>query len=479
MIQFPCTCGHTFNVTDDQSGDDIQCPACGRLNSVPTAGDLALLNQDGTYKVDAPIGPAGPDIAREDELMYIFQKSRVDSDGREIDLRSHTTPLDYRRVGVDPIDILPERDGPAAPKYDPETGELVRPLEVEKLSPVRNVRSALPAPKIPPRRRGVERLDFVSPVGVLVSLCKPINLVVMSFIVMAHFAYGFITVIFLFGMMIVFLGPIMLFIAMISHYGNVIDETGPSSLDELPRPLRNLVWYDDLWNPFRNIVLAWFVTYGPAMLAMMSSLPLNARLVIAGVLAIIGTLCAPAVLLTTTTSGSIVNLRPDRVIGTAKTIGGLYPLLVMMFVVGVLPYLLAFVGLNLAIVDLFHWQSSRLQLPFFAKWYFCLPMLAGGIFLTHWFCWTLGQTYRVYHRQFPWEHQGPLRGDEDYTPQRGFAVLPPARKPEPTPLAALPIEEPPTRDDRLEFVRQSDARRRQESAEMIRKLPDAGSYFDP
>ncbi len=440
---------------------------------------MALLNQDGTYKVDDTIGPNVPNPQREEELKYIFQKSRVDEYGREIDLRSHATPLDYQRVGVDPTDILPERDGPAAPKYDPETGELVRPIEVEKFSPVRNVRSALPVAKTPRRRRGVERLEFVSPIGVFVNLFKPTNLIVMSFIVLAHFLYGFITTIFLFGMMIVFMGPIMLFISMISHYGNVIDETGPSSQDELPRPLRNVSWYDDLWNPFRNIVLAWLVTYGPTMMALMSPMPLVARLVTAATLAIIGTLLAPAVLLTATTSGSIVNLRPDRVLGTAKTIGGLYPLLVVMFVVSVLPYLLAFAGLNIAIVDMFRWQSSRMPLPFFAKWYICLPMLLGGIFLTHWFCWTLGQTYRVYHRLFPWAYQGPLRPDEGETPHRGFAVLPPTKKPDPTPLAVLPIAEKPARDERLELVRQSDADRRKASDEMIRKLPDAGDYFTP
>lgn len=478
MIRFPCNCGHEFNVTDDQSGDDIQCPACGRLNSVPTAGDMALLNSDGTYKVDAPIGPETPDTRREEELKYIFQKSRVDAYGREIDLRSHATPLDYQRVGVDPLDIPPERNKPAAPKYDPETGELVRPLEIRK-DPMLNVRAALPAPKLPKRRRAIERLDFVSPFGVLGKLFRPINLVVMSFILLAHIAYGFISFVFFSGIMIVFLGPILLFVSMIAHYGNVIDDTGPCSQDELPRPMRNLNSYDDVWNPFRNIALACFYSYGPAILALMTPLPLFTRLGIAGAFALIGTFIAPAVLLTTTTSGSIVNLRPDRVLGTIRVIGGVYPVLVTLFVVGVLPYVTAFVGLNMAIVDFFSWQFMRMPLPFFAKWHFCLPILFGGIFLTHWFCWTLGQTYRVYHRSFPWAFQGPLRPDEGEAPQRGFAVLPPTKKPDPTPLAVLPIAETPSREERLEFVRQSDAERRKASDDMIRKLPDTGDYFAP
>ena len=52
MIEFPCPCGrYTFSVPEDMAGGLVQCPKCGRLNDIPTLSDLALIAEDGTYKV--------------------------------------------------------------------------------------------------------------------------------------------------------------------------------------------------------------------------------------------------------------------------------------------------------------------------------------------------------------------------------------------------------------------------------------------
>lgn len=472
MIQFPCHCGHVFNVTDDQTGDDIQCPACGRLNSVPTTADLALLNHDGTYKVDAPIGPEVPDADREEQLKYIFQKSRIDEHGREIDLRSHATPLDYQRVGVDPIDILPEGDRPAAPKYDPETGELIRPMEIRK-DPMQNVRRVLPPMRPRKSRKAFQRLTHVNAGQIFLELFKTPNVIVMSIVLCAHIGLLMVAMIPVLGLILMFPGFLMIAFLMTAHFGNVIDETGPSSRDELPRPLRDLNWNDDMWGPVRSVIISSIVCYIPALLILMSSIPnLHIKLVLAGGYSLLGTLIAPAVLLTAMTSGSIANLRPDRLIGTLKAMGGSYALAFALMIVAVPTY--AFGLLN--------WLSAVIVTgapQWMTRSYVALPVLIAGIFLLHYFAWTMGHIYRVYHRYFPWVNQGAVRDDE--AEPRGFAVVPPTKTQPPvsplpvSPLPAMPVHAA-TREERLDRVRESDAVRKKESDEMIRNIPDSSRY---
>ena len=52
MIQFPCHCGHDFDLPDSMAGESFQCLKCFRLVSVPALDDLAVLNPDGTYNFD-------------------------------------------------------------------------------------------------------------------------------------------------------------------------------------------------------------------------------------------------------------------------------------------------------------------------------------------------------------------------------------------------------------------------------------------
>jgi hypothetical protein len=445
MIQFPCVCDHLFTVEDDQTGVDIQCPDCGRLNTVPTAADLAVLDGDGTYKVDGPVTPEQPNPENEANLQRIYRHSRLDEFGQEIDLRSHATPLDYARVGVDPIDMLPEGKGPAAPKYDPETGELVRPIEVIK-TPAATVRTALPAPRRPSKRRAYESLTRVQPIGIFLALFKPTNLVVMSIIVLGHLIYGLMGAIMMFGIFIIFVGPVLLFLALISHFGNVIDETGPSGLDELPRPLRNVSWHDDLWGPFSAILISVIYCYGIAVVMPFTGIPMKLAMTISAVAAILGTIVAPAVLLTATTSGSVANLRPDRVFGTIRAIGGTYLLLLGVTIIAVPTYVMGFTGLNLWIGQLFVFEDLKLPQPFFAKLQWAVPLMLGGIFLMHWLAWMLGQAYRVYHRYLPWAYQGPLHVEETPGP-RGFAVIAPKKRPPASgPLPAIPLKAGPARD---------------------------------
>jgi hypothetical protein len=473
MIEFRCTCQHLFQVSDDESGLDIQCPKCGRLNSVPNTADLALLDNDGMYKVDGEIAPEQVNPAREEELKRIFVNSRVDEFGREIDLRSHSTPLDYQRVGVDPLDIVPEGRGPAAPKYDPETGELIRPMEVRK-EPLKDVRAAIPLPRKPKRRVAFERLTHVSPMQLLLDLLKPTNLVVMLLIVVAHVFLLVTWFIVLFGFIFIFPVSILAGIIIIAHFGNVVDETGPSSQDELPRPLRNVSWHDDIWGPCWYLVTSLLICFGPAYFISGSSISNDGvRIGLSLACMVIGALLFPAVLLIRTTSGHFANLRPDRIIGTIRACAGTYPILVVLFIASFTAYTYGIFGVLGTIHQLF--SKFNLQMPIWAKWYGSIPLFFFGVYLMHHFAWTLGHVYRVYHGSFPWAYQGATHLDERMPQKRGFSVLPPTRKPSSEPLAALPVANSPTREERLEFVRKSDEARKRDSDQMIKNLPEGHS----
>jgi len=478
MIQFTCKCGNPLTAADDQAGGDLQCPACGRLNSVPTLTDLAAMADDGTYKIEAPYAQRAEDANRAEELKRIFRKSRVDEYGREIDLRSHSEPLDYQGVGVDPLDRMPEgHDRPAAPKYDPETGELIRAVEVRP--DPQTPRPALPPLKRPKQRYAIHRLPRVTPLVVWANMFRPTNLVVMLMLLIAHAVY--FTGIFIGSFMwFALVLACILGLGILGHFGNVIDETGPANQDELPRPLRNLNWHEDLWGPFKATLVSAMLCYGPSLLVYYSLLPNPLmRMICIGMFAVLGTLIAPAVLLITQTSGTIVNLRPDRIWNTIRGCMPVYPMLIVLYVLSVPAYFGGFVCLTIYIRRYVKWTLSsmtmmRITPPTSFQWTVAIVAVLAGIWMINYYGWILGQVYRVYHSYFQWAYQGSLQQDELIDPQ-GFPVMPSGRRKAAVsnaPLPAMPVEETRTREERLADVRKSDQQRKKESDEMLKNLPD-------
>src|SRR5438067_531164 len=129
MIDFPCHCGQRFSVEDDQAGGTVQCPRCGLLNDVPTLEDLSSITEDGTYTLRPSQKPRHDPLP---DMLRVLGRDRVDDEGFEKDLRPSETT--FERVGQadEPSDTAdPAQPGPRpAPRYDPITGELIRPLAV-------------------------------------------------------------------------------------------------------------------------------------------------------------------------------------------------------------------------------------------------------------------------------------------------------------------------------------------------------------
>ena len=142
MIRFVCNCGNRLEVPEDQAGDSLQCPKCGLLVDVPTLSELQHFTEDGTYRMDTG-GPVATDSDRMADLGIIYSKTKLDDDGNEIDLRTipagrkHPRSSNFHDQDDDDqgeLELKPAGDTKPAvterPKYDPETGELIRPLDI-------------------------------------------------------------------------------------------------------------------------------------------------------------------------------------------------------------------------------------------------------------------------------------------------------------------------------------------------------------
>src|SRR5687768_3662611 len=101
-----------------------------------------------------------------------------------------------------------------------------------------------------------------------IELLMPVNVVVMAFIFVAHVLLQFTGTVAINRLYIFAVIPIVLAIGILAHYGNIIDETGPQERDEVPRPLRSVELYEDIWQPFVNVLCALSICFAPALLVL-------------------------------------------------------------------------------------------------------------------------------------------------------------------------------------------------------------------
>lgn len=405
MINFACRCSHRFSLPDDQAGGVIQCPQCHRLCDIPNLSDLGHLDADGNFNFedDGVIPLAGDDEQRLSTLHKVFTRAHTDESGEEIDLRP--TMQDVMSAGTEEMPYeLADQIKPAPPKYDPETGELIRPLDVKGGMPQRIDPKTVPMAKRAVEYAGSDLARGYGILGIGGQLLQPVNLFVMSIIVLFHVIFQPVILIMLAG--IFFVAPLFIIGAglLLAHYGNVIEDTGPGERDELPRPLRDAELYADIWHPFTCVAGAAMLCYWPVFFAWRGGLPLTVLLI----LAILGTFFLPAVLLTLSTSGTPVNLRPDRVVGVIGALGVRYFALVLLMSVAVTLYGLGLWRTQVDCAWMFmprRFSGFSAQVPWWFEHWFAYPAFLAGVFVTHWFCWALGAAYRGRHEQFPWVFQ--------------------------------------------------------------------------
>jgi len=224
-------------------------------------------------------------------------------------------------------------------------------------------------------------------------------LLVHVFVLLVHFLVGSVL-----GILppVMFLAPMLAFlglIALIAHYGNVIEDIGPDERDELPRFLRDFRLGDDVWRPLVNVGAAVMLCYGlPLITTHLTSLA-TWRQPVTLALAGLGTMMFPAVLLTSVTSGTILNLRPDRCCRVIVAMGARYLLIMMVFVLGVASY-------GAGIVTTVMNGAAFIGTSRISNWLCSAPvaysLLIIGIYLMHYFCWLLGLEWRRRHAEFGW-----------------------------------------------------------------------------
>jgi hypothetical protein len=422
MIRFHCTCKHLFETDENMAGGLVQCPRCGKLNDIPTLSDLQLIAEDGTYRVgvDTPEDEAN----RLAELKRAFSRKRVDEYGAEIDLRP--TMQDIQSYGAEEVPLeLKDEVRPGAPKYDPITGELIRPMDVRTPTAAESAIPAMPVPQKMLKYATPDEHVVTNGFHILRQMFTLPNLVVMLVIFMVHlFVQATMFAMFFFILLFI---PLMLIIALlIAHYANTIDETGPEVRDELPRPLRNVSWHDDMWGPFFNVMVAFGFAYVPGLACLLLDVPILVRVSLCVTLCLAGTLAFPAVLLTTTTSGTVLNLRPDRVWGVARVCGVAYLFMLIGWLVSFGVYLFAIVGTLAAVDTLFGGSPGQGMMQVIFHWAVQYPLLLVGIYLMHAYAWYLGLQYRKHHADFPWvlQRYHGRRGEGSAGPRQGFSVLP-------------------------------------------------------
>lgn len=400
VIRFPCKCGHRFEVPIDQAGGTIQCSRCGLLADIPLLSDLEHIASDGTMMMQ----PAAPRVEpnRLGTLTRAFGPDHADSTGQEKDLRP--TYDDIVRAGVEPIPYdEKETFGQVAPKYDPETGELVQPIAVAPGAPVGAEREAIPVASRALSYAAGEHAKVMSLPRVMLEMCQPVNMVVMLLIMGLHVLMQFMFVATLYRFFLV--TPFMLGTALmiLAHFANTVDETGPSQCDELPRPFRDFSFNDDLWNPLWQLLNSLLFCYGPALLVQSQAPEGLARQVISVALLAAGTLFFPAMLLTLSTSGTMLNARPDRVWGVIRATGWRYVIALVTWVIAAPLYVVAVFALlgQMLPSSYLLFGIPLLQL----RGAYLYPLLFLGIFLVQFFGWQLGLLYRGGYEAFPWVMQ--------------------------------------------------------------------------
>jgi hypothetical protein len=429
MIRFPCRCGNPIEVPDGEAGGMVQCTKCGLLRDVPTLSDLPGLVGDGTYAMEPAVEET--EAQRLEKLRRAFSRGTTDEYGFEIDLRP--TAEDLAKVGTEAIPLAEQDERPPeVPKYDPVSGELIEPLKVK-------IDDRVAPHEIPMAKRAVvyatrEQAGRGPGAGAaFLALFQPGNVAVMFFILLIHVLLAVTllvaSVIYVFFFV---LAPFMIAVlgAILGHYANVIEEIGPEGRDELPRPLRHAELAADLWWPFVNFTGSLLMCYWPAFFVFgrLAGTPWAWPAMF--FMAFAGTVFFPAVLLTLTTSGSSLNLRPDRIMGVIHHAGGRYVVAVLLFPLAAVTYAAGLLGAYAGFLFSFVTGYTR---PLLAHPLMAYPLLVTGICLMHYFCWYLGLIYRKEHANFPWVFQR-------HTPRKLMErSMPGGVRPRPKPRVVAPV----------------------------------------
>ena len=400
MINFACRCSHRFTVEDDRAGESLQCPACGLLVDVPTIDDLPGLRDDGSYEFgDQSAGNPNAGAKAMRSTPSPMQKESAD---RRLSLK------EFLNIGTNDDDLLEIRDEvkagvPKHPKYDPETGELIVPLDVRREirpAPV----MALPVTLSYEHKSRSDAPNIFSPFLWMFQLPNLVACAVVSLVFLLTFVLTSS------GFLLVF-SPVLV-VMLIAHYANVVDETGPTGNDEIPALLRSAHLFDDFLRPCCQVVGAYLLMIAPIILVNLYVIKLHPSVDLG--LSIFLHLMIPAVLLTMITSGAFNNLLPSRIFSVIMASGWHYWVVTLTGYVSISAMFFAiYIGAKCG-GTVFHimfngpissvpalWGSIPIKLVLALS-----PLVTFvAMYLVHVYAWQLGLLYRLHHDRFNWVWQ--------------------------------------------------------------------------
>jgi hypothetical protein len=464
MIRIPCTCGFGLLVPESEAGNSVQCPRCGRLRSIPSLEELPAMEADGTIRLSGgdapPVPPALRDfptwtdpngVDRRSSLEQILKIAPPPDPKRPV-RRPHYDPETGELVReFDLAAAVPRPQAPpAALLHHPadippgwpeklETLPTAAPPRGDKTSAA--VPAPTPAPVIPPSLATPHTLQYanhradygrygsgqvpiplhIRPVywhTIPLELLQPANVMVMGFVFGIHLLIQALGLMTLLGAIPLALLALWLWLIVLAHYVIVIDETGPERRDEMPSVLRNVSLGDDFITPLWALLTSLAVCFGPAAVFSRAAgwwnLPPGIVAVLALVMAALGAFFFPAVLLTTATSGSILNLAPQRVAGVIIAAPLKYVLSLVVLGVTVAIYAFGAGATGWLTVVGAGWATGTSMALWVAAGAGYLALMIG-IYGAHWFSWLLGKIYQEHHQQFPWVLQRHISTRTDPT----------------------------------------------------------------
>jgi hypothetical protein len=342
---------------------------------------------------------------------------------------------------------------PKHPRYDPETGKLIRPLattppvaeivaspETSRLSaadgassspapPSRNIRLGRPVLGYARRANAVINTEIPGFLTPFTRIFQPINLLAWLLPLVIYITITWFIQLPLVGVFGFFFIYLPLLAIMIGHLGNIVDETGPQGRDELPVLFRNVSLREDVLYPGLRVFVAFLAGVAPAIILRLNAPDLPE---LVHVLAFaLSYLVFPAILLTVCTSGAFNNLMPHRILGVIPRIGLKY--LFLCFIWAVAFELLAFGTYAIGMIGVWThnfmmWTPRAIPgnpgapiatpsftpLPDWLERSLGFPALLVAAYLIHVFGWQLGIVYRRHQPSFPWvfqHHEGSTRTD--------------------------------------------------------------------
>lgn len=397
MIEFRCRCSHLFSVADDRAGESFQCPSCGLLVDVPTLEELQAMQEDGSYTLtDVELPP--------DDLSDVRSTPSVankrDYKDRRLSLK------EFLAIGTTEDDLLEIKDElkpgiPKHPKYDPTTGELIKPMDIKK-----------PPQAAPLTAQPVVLGYEVKKKDGTPSIWLPYREMfrLPNLLVCAIVSFFWLGVCFFSGVASIFtLLVLPVLLVLIAHLANVVDETGPTGNDEMPRPLRGVSLFDDFIRPLGQVMFAYTLASAPIVLfnLYVQHLPWIANIG----LAILFYTLVPALLMTLITSGALNNLVPSRALSVIGASSWHYWVTAALGWVSTATFGFATVfaasaGYTfLGIIS--KGQAARLGGTIFGVPHWVEIVLSPfvvfvAIYLLHVFAWQMGVMYRLHHAQFAW-----------------------------------------------------------------------------